>query len=87
MKREEREEENKKLRGNKTKICTMVKKECCQERFCENIGSHIRGGDPCCSKGAIVEVLSDEMVSNINVFSSGGDDVCVGNGTGTLVIT
>ena len=44
-------------------------------------------GDPCCSKGAIVEVLSDEMVSNINVFSSGGDDVCVGNGTGTLVIT
>jgi hypothetical protein len=32
-------------------------------------------------------MLTNEMMPNINMFGSGGDNICVGDGTGALVIT
>ena len=52
----------------------------------EYVGSHVGSWDPCGNERAIGEVLTYEMMADVDMFGSGGDGVCACNGAGTLVI-
>ena len=65
----------------------MMEEECRLEWFCENVSSHIGGRDPSGDESPIIEMLTNEMMSNIYVLGPGGYDIRVGNGTRTLIIT
>ena len=64
----------------------MMEEECRLEWFCENVSSHIGGRDPSGDESPIIEMLTNEMVANIDVFGARGNDVGVGNGACTLVV-
>ena len=65
----------------------MTNKECGQKWLRKDVSGHVIRRDPDCGEKAISNVLTNEMMPNIDMFGPGGNDICVGNGTGTLVVT
>jgi len=82
----ENEKKEEKLTNCETKILTMTKGERCGKRFGKNIGCHITRRKPNCSERSVIDVLTNKMVADIDVFGSGGDGICICNGTSTLIV-
>ena len=65
----------------------MVKKQSRKKWFGKYIGSHIIRRKPECSKGAVIDVVANEVMANINVLSPRGNNIRFRDGTRTLIIT
>ena len=64
----------------------MLDKKRKWKRLGENIGGHVRCRDPVSTKSTVGNVIADKVMSNVNVFRSGGDSRVVGKRTSALVI-
>jgi len=64
----------------------MFDKERKSEWFRENVGGHVRGGYPICTESTIVNMVADEMMTDVYVFGSGSNCGVVGKRTCTLIV-
>ena len=64
----------------------MFEKKRCHMGFGENVGRNIRGGDPICTKSTVGNVITDEMVLNIDMFGTRGDRGVIHQSASTLVV-
>ena len=55
--------------------------------FSENIGSHASSWNPNRRKRAVIDVMTNKMVADVNMFSAGRDGIGFRNDTSTLIIT
>ena len=67
----------------------MLKEQGREKWFSENIGSHASSRNPNRRKGAVIDVMTNKMVADVNMFSAGRlrDGIGFRNDTSTLIIT
>jgi hypothetical protein len=56
------------LDREETKRGTMFNKKRKRKGFRKDIGGHVGSGNPVSTKGTVRDVITDEMVSNVDVF-------------------
>src|SRR5271168_2587023 len=64
----------------------MMYKKCRHKRFRQDVSSHVVRRKPGDGKGTIIDVLADEVVTNVDVLGPGRNGICLGNGTCALVV-
>ena len=75
------------LKGNKTESIAMFEKKQREKRFHKDVGSHVGSRYPICLERAFRNVITNEMVVDINMFRMRGYHFRFNKGKGALVVT
>ena len=64
----------------------MTKEKSREKRFGKYIGCHLRCWKPYSGKGAVIEKLANEVMTNVDVFGSRRNNICIGYCACALVV-
>ena len=67
-------------------MLAMVEEQRCLKRFRQDVGSHVIRRNPECIERSLGNVLTNEMMANIDVLCPRRYGIGVGNSAGALIV-